>query len=204
MLINTFSTPIQVTQHKHLAANLELIKLAYELKKDPNNKRSFHLGWVSKIFKLEDNILFKQFFDDKLNEINNFVNLYQLLKSYTIKCDGIWFNINPQYAYNFTHTHSGSDFSAVYYLQIPKVKHNADHDTGNKIVFDNPNAAQMNHQFFQNIMNYNEINSNTWAIEPQENMLVMFPSYLPHRVNQNLSEQDRISIAFNFSIEKND
>lgn len=200
MLINTFSTPIQVTEHEHSITNIQLIKLAYQLKQNPNNKRSLHLGWVSKIFQLEDNILFKQFFDDKLNQINNFVSLYQLLNSYTIKCDGIWFNINPQYAYNFTHTHSDCDFSAVYYLQIPKVKHNTDHDAGNKIVFDNPNPVQMNHKFFQNIMNYNEINSNTWGIEPKENILIMFPSYLPHRVNQNLSEQDRISIAFNFSV----
>lgn len=200
MLINTFSTPIQVTQCKNSIIDTQLINLAYKLKQNPDNKRSYHLGWVSKIFELEDNILFKQFFDSKLNDINNFVNLYQLLKSYSIKCDGIWFNINPQWAYNFTHTHSGCDFSAVYYLQIPKVKHNQSHDMGNKIVFDNPNPSQMNHKFFQKIMNYNEINSNTWAIEPQENMLVMFPSYLPHRVNQNLSKEDRISIAFNFSI----
>ena len=79
MLINTFSTPIQVTQHSHPLLNIELVKLAYELKENPNNKRSYHLGWVSKIFELEDNILFKQFFDDKLNEINNFIQQYELI-----------------------------------------------------------------------------------------------------------------------------
>ena len=42
------------------------------------------------------------------------------------------------------------------------------------------------------------------AIEPKEDMLIMFPAHLPHRVNQNLSEKDRISIAFNFSIEQVD
>ena len=204
MLINTFFTPIQVTQHTHPLLNIELVKLAYKLKENPKNKRSYHLGWVSKIFQLEDSIYFKQFFDDKLNDINNFVSQYELIHNYNIKCDGIWFNINPQWAYIFTHTHSGSDFSAVYYLQIPKIKYQSGHDQGNKIVFDNPNPAQMNHPFYQKNMRYNEINSNTWGIEPKEDMLIMFPAHLPHRVNQNLSEKDRISIAFNFSIEQVD
>ena len=48
----------------------------------------------------------------------------------------------------------------------------------------------------------NEINSNTWGIEPKEDMLIMFPAHLPHRVNQNLSEKDRISIAYNLFASK--
>ena len=38
MLINTFFTPIQVTQHTHPLLNIELVKLAYKLKENPKNK----------------------------------------------------------------------------------------------------------------------------------------------------------------------
>ena len=37
------------------------------------------------------------------------------------------------------------------------------------------------------------------TIPPKENMLLVFPSWVPHAVETNLSNEDRISLSFNFN-----
>jgi uncharacterized protein (TIGR02466 family) len=38
-----------------------------------------------------------------------------------------------------------------------------------------------------------------WEISPKENNIVLFPSWLEHYVSDNESDEDRISISFNFA-----
>ena len=40
------------------------------------------------------------------------------------------------------------------------------------------------------------------TIPPKENMLIVFPSWVPHAVETNLSKEDRISLSFNFSLKR--
>ena len=40
------------------------------------------------------------------------------------------------------------------------------------------------------------------TISPKENMLIVFPSWVPHAVEINLSDEDRISLAFNFKLNR--
>ena len=49
------------------------------------------------------------------------------------------------------------------------------------------------------IEKYNEHNSPNWMISPVENQLLLFPSWLSHRVEPNLTEGERISISFNLA-----
>jgi uncharacterized protein (TIGR02466 family) len=44
---------------------------------------------------------------------------------------------------------------------------------------------------------YNEFNSAIAKIRPEEGKLLLFPSYLHHGVDENLSEEERIVISFN-------
>tara|TARA_Y100000746_G_C15417425_1_gene412840 strand:- start:1030 stop:1185 length:156 start_codon:yes stop_codon:yes gene_type:complete len=37
-------------------------------------------------------------------------------------------------------------------------------------------------------------------IVPKENMLVVFPAWLPHALEINLSDEERISLSFNFKL----
>jgi uncharacterized protein (TIGR02466 family) len=54
-------------------------------------------------------------------------------------------------------------------------------------------------------LNYSEefkksTNAYDWFyIEPQEGLMIMFPSHLNHSVTSNKSDQERISVAFNIS-----
>ena len=40
------------------------------------------------------------------------------------------------------------------------------------------------------------------TISPKENMLVVFPAWVPHAVEINLSDEERISLSFNFKLNR--
>lgn len=91
------------------------------------------------------------------------------------------------------HSHTGSMFSAVFYLETSA-------DCG-EIVF---HKEKTNYNIvtptvnipFKN-KNYNICNSEAFAIPPADNMMVIFPSTLSHSVNPNRSNKERYCIAFN-------
>ena len=53
------------------------------------------------------------------------------------------------------------------------------------------------------IDSYNLFNSKIWQIVPENNLLVIFPSWLQHYVRQGNSNTTRISIALNSKIVSN-
>jgi uncharacterized protein (TIGR02466 family) len=136
-----------------------------------------------------------------LTKNKNFNNLHKWIfkevKDYTykigyqnnkIKCTTSWFNIYNKYDYQERHEHSPNDISAIYYLQIPKYS--------GKIKFysHEPNGIKYC---------YAEDNSLTWKsywINPKPGMLLVFKSNLMHEVEQNKSNEEKISIALNFKI----
>ena len=48
-----------------------------------------------------------------------------------------------------------------------------------------------------------DISAEAINVNPNEGDLLIFPSYLHHSVEENLSGEDRIVISFNISIDKN-
>ena len=54
----------------------------------------------------------------------------------------------------------------------------------------------------ENLMELKQINLNAEVINitPQSGLLVLFPSYLYHSVNENDSDEERIIISFNIDI----
>ena len=51
----------------------------------------------------------------------------------------------------------------------------------------------------------NNLNCQVQSITPKAGTLVLFPSYLEHKVDENLSNEERIVVSFNISlIRKND
>lgn len=45
-------------------------------------------------------------------------------------------------------------------------------------------------------------NNKTWSIDPEEGLLIIFPSWIPHYTLRNLSNDMRISISANFNIDQ--
>ena len=46
----------------------------------------------------------------------------------------------------------------------------------------------------------NHLNAMVNSVSPVEGALVLFPSYLDHSVNENLSNEERIVISFNVTL----
>ena len=188
-----FSTPVwtfKIDNYKE--ANEELYNFILNLReKDPNGvRRSNFNGWHSKDFDL------------KSSAVNKFINLispnintvlsdmsWDKTKQ-TVKLSNMWTIINEKDGFNERHHHGNSSISAAYYVRAPE-------DCGDIVFYDPRPAPIYSHPISSKPNNLNaQINS----ITPQEGSLVLFPSYLDHSVNPNLSNKERIVISFNVSL----
>ena len=67
-----------------------------------------------------------------------------------------------------------------------------------KFQVENPNIAKRHS--YPEIKNKNEFNMQVGGMEINEGDLLIFPGYLPHKVEKNDSDEDRIVISFNVDI----
>lgn len=102
-------------------------------------------------------------------------------KNFKFEMLNVWINENYKYSYNNCHFHGGSDYSGVYYYKVPK-------DSG-QLVFHRTDATA-----------FLNLTSSTFKINPCPGMLVVFPASFTHSVEQSMSEEPRVSVAFNFKI----
>ena len=169
----------------------DIINFAYQLKKnDPKGiNKSNQGGWHSNPINITtDNIV-----SDTLKK-GLWESVFSSLKEDTPIDIAYWININPPKSYNITHTHPTCDLSGVLWIKIPK---NSGH-----FIFESPHS----HISHQEINSYQENvleQSNSYAVmkyPPVEGKMMTFSSHLPHRVAQNNSDQDRISISYNVKI----
>ena len=108
----------------------------------------------------------------------------------TVKISSMWAIINIGGASNSRHHHGNSDISAAYYVRAPK--------NWGEIVFYDPRPAPVySHPLSTKP---NSLNAMVNAVNPVEGGLVLFPSYLDHSVNPNLSKEERIVISFNLNL----
>ena len=124
------------------------------------------------------------------NIMQNFIGLKKNLKS---KIGNLWINIHPKGGANIPHAHPGSYFSGVYY---PKCDKNS-----GILFFNHPASNYEYHNNRHTIDNFTVKNGTRASVVPQNNKLVIFPSWGVHYVTPNESEEDRISIAFNVKVD---
>ncbi|HEY9908273.1 MAG TPA: TIGR02466 family protein, partial [Thermosynechococcaceae cyanobacterium] len=99
-----------------------------------------------------------------------------------------WANISPKYASNKIHDHANCLLSGVFYIKTPK-------DCGN-IMFYDPRSAKT---FYKpSVTNFTAYTADAIAHAAEAGILLIFPSWLKHGVEPNLSEDDRVSISFNY------
>jgi uncharacterized protein (TIGR02466 family) len=109
--------------------------------------------------------------------------------------DNMWANISPRHAFNRMHIHPRVIWSGVYYLQTPR-------DSG-LIHFTDPRVQSLmlcpviDGEGLKEAHNWTEV-----YFEPIKRRLILFPAWLSHEVEPNLSEEEgdagnRISISFN-------
>lgn len=137
-----------------------------------------------------------------INKLNSLIfnNVNYVSKKYfklnkLLSISKIWFNINRYKDSNNKHIHPNSLFSGVFYSKIP--------DNSGQIKFFNSENALI---FFSGVdmVEYNEYNSSSYLLKPEVSFLHIFPSFLNHCVEPNLSQnEERISFSFNANIIKN-
>ena len=190
-----FSTPIWSTKIEGFEKiNEEMFNYINSLKNnDPKGViRSNFKGWHSKDFQLKEeqptNFIeaIKKNINTALNDMNWDVDLQ------TVTIQSMWAIINKEGAWNQKHQHANSDLSAAYYLGAP--------DNCGDIVFYDPRPSRVyKHPIAKSA---NNLNATVTSIKPEPGLLVLFPSYLEHSVNPNLTNKNRIVISFNLSLEK--
>ena len=168
----------------------ELIDYAYDYKKkDPIGvSLSNRGGWQSEGFEIinEDDVL-------QLFLINCLSNFPPIKESVQLRGYG-WININKPGDYNIKHVHPTNNLSGV--LWIKCLENSGD------IVFDSPN----NFESFLENKSYNDdfkksnFIDDSYHCYPTEGRMIVFPSHLQHHVQENKSNEDRISVSFNIRL----
>ena len=197
-----FPIPIhQIDVNEFSEIQDELIDYAYDLKrKEPIGKSNTNRGgWQSSVF----DVGLK---DDKLHEflINSLVGLPPFKKSidFTVKS---WININKPGDHNVSHNHPNCNLAGVLWIKCSE-------NCGN-IEFENPNLFQTYMEssdidskkkgeidYYTNDFNIKSNIYPTYYFNPIEGRMIVFPSYLYHYVQENKSNQDRISVSFNIRL----
>ena len=105
----------------------------------------------------------------------------------------MWININEKQHYNDWHIHPAATLSGVYYI-----KHDGSIENGD-IVFKNPAGLYVEPAHWPQGMveQYSEITGGIINLTPKSNVLLIFPSWLEHKVEANFKNDSRISFSFN-------
>ena len=188
-----FPTPIWYTTIPDITDEEEAKAIKYCKKlrsKSPGRQLSNVGGWQSNdipLNEIADTPLHK-YFNSVYNTAGECLSQLGINKKYYI--DNAWININGEGNYNSVHTHPNSFLSGVFYLT----------NNNSGLVFVRPAgidtySLEMHHSNFDTFLSYNKV-----TYKPESKVLYLFPSWLPHRVEENKTKGERISIAFNINL----
>ena len=98
-----------------------------------------------------------------------------------------WLNYTKENQYHHQHSHPNSIISGVFYFDCNK--------ENDKIKFLNTDYQQISPEI--NDSKFNLWNSTSWWFPVETGQLIMFPSYIDHKVDNKKGNNTRISLAFN-------
>ena len=189
-----FPTPVWTLQlDNYYSINEQMykfIKITQSKDQQGINKSNIK-GWHSKDFNMQENEPkdFIKFILPAIEQVITDMNWEKQKQS--ININNMWAIINTGGSANLRHQHGNSTISGAYYVRAPK--------NSGDIVFYDPRPAPV--YTYPKAVNPNLLNAQVNGISPKEGALVLFPSYLDHSVNENLSNEERIVISFNITIQ---
>ena len=142
-------------------------------------------GWQSE----QVNFCLPNEFNNLQTQINQVVEeICKQTNLFPIGLNNLWYNVNTPGSYNIIHNHPGCVLSGVYYVDVPK-ENMGDiefhrHDDASYYLLDKENTA---------------FGSERYIYKAKTGVLLIFPSWLKHSVQGNLSDQNRISLSFNYT-----
>ena len=136
-------------------------------------------------------------FSDLVESLDNHVSHFCKdlefdLDKKTLKLDSLWINILPMGGVHTSHIHPNSIISGTTYVSMP---------TGvSSIKFEDPRLPMMMAAPKRKPKIRNELRNSIY-ISPEVGDVLLWESWLRHEVPMNMSEDERISISFNYSLE---
>ena len=137
-----------------------------------------------------------------VNQIIHAVNtIHKISRQGELQLTNFWINISGKGSSNTPHTHSGLTYSGVFFIKVPK-----EMKGGRFLFYRNFNEADLMSTeqmgLFKEGYQKQGYDFPINTISPKENMLVVFPAWVPHAVEINLSNEERISLSFNFKLNR--
>jgi uncharacterized protein (TIGR02466 family) len=131
-------------------------------------------------------------------QANNLRDLQGIKNDIPIVLDDCWINCigsNDKHSSppNFPHSHSTSWISFVYYVNYTR-------DAGSLVLMSPHQNTELTIPR-KIVTDHNVFNAVHWSVPPSNGLLVAFPGWLKHYVEPNHSNETRISIAYNFSLQ---
>lgn len=136
------------------------------------------------------NVLDKKILKNEKNILENYINHYctNVLKyNNKLKLTTSWFVETKRDQTSDPHDHVNSLLSAVLYIKPTP-------DCGS-IMFKNLRNPS---SIYITKSEYNVWNSDAWTIVPEDNLLIIFPSHLYHKILSGKNKETRYSLAMNF------
>ena len=133
-----------------------------------------------------------------MKQITNCIQtIHQQSRRENVRLVDFWININGKGGSNVPHTHPGAKYSGVFYIKVPK-----EMKGGNLFFIRDFNetylTSQENMGFFKQGYNLLPNDLPKIPVKPLEKLLIVFPSWLPHSVEFNDTDEERISLSFNY------
>lgn len=179
------------TNKNHSSIEKKLVEQCYSLKE---KVKSGGQHWISKntyntsyTYNIWNDKNFKSLNDWVFEQIKEYSKQLNYVSEYV--CDSSWFNIYKKYDYQEKHEHSPSTFSCIYYLK-------ANPDTCAKTWFYSKVIDGLEPKSNNNMID----TAGTINTPPRSGELIIFRSNIEHSVERQETEDERISIAYNFKI----
>ncbi len=191
-----FPTPIwdfTVDNYQQLNATL-LSEIEEEQQRDRQGMSiSNNLGWHS-VNTLHQRDRFSGFTQNiHRNVLEVAKELRWDLRQFSLTITTCWANVNGKFSSNFMHHHANSILSGAYYLKVP--------ENSGAIYFADPRPAAL--MLVPPVEEFNPLTYSKVIYKPRIGSMLLFPSWLMHGVETNMSEESRISIAFNIGMTAN-
>ncbi|WP_309736070.1 TIGR02466 family protein [Chamaesiphon sp. OTE_75_metabat_556] len=180
----------EIDNYQQLNALL-LQEIAAEYQRDRvGEKWSNVLGWHS-VNNLHDRQSFGEFtqiINENVSEVTKFLRWD--LQQFSINITTCWAIVNGKFALNSMHNHPNSILSGVYYLQAPA--------QSGSIFFTDPRPGSQ--MLIPPVEEFNLWTFPKISYKPHAGMMLLFPSWLLHGVEMNMSDEVRISLSFNIGM----
>jgi uncharacterized protein (TIGR02466 family) len=148
------------------------------------------LGWhsVNNLHERDRFSEFTQIIDLNVLEVAKFLGWD--LQQFSLSITTCWAIVNGKFASNSVHNHPNSILSGVYYLKAP--------ENCGGIYFSDPRPASQ--MLIPPVTEFNLWTFPKVSYKPHEGTMLLFPSWLLHGVEMNMSEEIRISLSFNIGM----